>query len=80
MKIKERVPELKVGNCVPDGFTSLRGAQSMRYSDGIGLKYRRHFWYVTKHNYTVLGDVVEYVCTSYQDASEKYQALVEQQQ
>jgi hypothetical protein len=72
-------PELAVGDKVPDGFTRLRGAAVMAYEEGIRLLYRRHFWYVTKTDSSTRDDIVQHMCTSYQDAHDKYDAAVEEQ-
>jgi len=73
-------PELAVGEKVPDGFTSLRGAASMAYENGVGIKYRRHFWYITIANGPIQGDIVKYVCTSYKDALDQWCAMVEERE
>lgn len=79
MATRVRLPELAVGDKVPNSFTSsLRGAAQMAYEEGVSLKYRRHFWYVTKIDATSQDDIVQHVCTSYQDARDKYCAAVEE--
>ena len=73
-------PELAVGEKVPDGFTSLRGAASMAYENGMGIKYRRHFWYVTASDNPSQDDIVKYVCTSYKNALDQWRAMVEERE
>lgn len=73
MATKFTRPELQVGDTMPDGFTALRGASYL--ANGIvSLIYRRHFWYVFKH------DIVMAVCDSYQDGYEKWNTLNEQEE
>lgn len=74
-KTKVHQPEVAVGDVIPDGFTLLRGASYMAYQDGIGLLYRRHFWYVTQTNTLEHKETVKHVCTSYQSAFDAWEAM-----
>lgn len=76
---KTRTAELNVGDLVPDCFTLLRGASRMTYIDGVSMIYRRHFWYITLRQ-DMQTEVVKHVCSSYDDARAKFDALVEEQQ
>ena len=71
MATKFTQPELSVGDKMPAGFTALRGASYLAYG-AVCLIYRRHFWYVFKH------DIVMHVCASYQDGHEKWNKLNEE--
>ena len=73
MATKFTKPELAVGDKLPDGFTSLRGAAYLTYGNPC-LIYRRHFWYVLEN------DIVKHVCTSYNDGREKWNALDEERE
>ena len=69
---KQRKPELAVGDTIPSGFTTVRGAASMGWQDSFEFLYRRHFWYITEHEKVIA------VHDNYQAAREDFNSRVEE--